>query len=41
MLRYLPQYSAPIEKLKASLRKAAERTIPRLRRRFASVRAIA
>jgi len=40
-LRYLPQYSPdlnPIEmsfsKLKASLRKAAERTIPRLRRRI-------
>ena len=41
-LRYLPQYSPdlnPIEmpfgKLKASLRKAAERTIPRLHRRIA------
>jgi len=40
-LRYLPQYSPdlnPIEmsfsKLKTSLRKAAERTIPRLRRRI-------
>jgi transposase len=38
--RYLPQYSPdlnpiemPFSKLKASLRKAAERTIPRLRRR--------
>jgi transposase len=37
-LRYLPQYSPdlnpiemPFSKLKASLRKAAERTIPRLR----------
>jgi transposase len=42
-LRYLPQYSPdlnpiemPFSKLKASLRKAAERTIPRLRRRIAS-----
>jgi transposase len=42
-LRYLPKYSPdlnPIEmsfsKLKAHLRKAAERTIPRLRRRIAS-----
>ena len=41
-LRYLPQYSPdlnpiemPFSKLKASLRKAAERTIPRLRRRIA------
>jgi transposase len=40
-LRYLPQYSpdlnpieAPFSKLNASLRKAAERTIPRLRRRI-------
>jgi transposase len=40
-LRYLPQYSPdlnpiemPFSKLKASLRKAAERTIPRLRRRI-------
>jgi len=40
-LRYLPQYSPdlnpiemPVSKLKASLRKAAERTIPRLRRRI-------
>ena len=40
-LRYLPKYSPdlnPIEmsfsKLKADLRKAAERTIPRLRRRI-------
>ena len=41
-LRYLPKYSPdlnpiemPFSKLKASLRKAAERTIPRLRRRIA------
>src|SRR6476646_8614887 len=41
-LRYLPQYSPdlnpiemPFSKLKASLLKAAERTIPRLRRRIA------
>src|SRR5258708_1650651 len=41
-LRYLPQYSPdgnpiemPFSKLKASLRKAGERTIPRLRRRIA------
>jgi transposase len=41
-LRHLPQYSPdlnpiemPFSKLKASLRKAAERTIPRLRRRIA------
>ena len=41
-LRYLPQYSPdlnpiemPFSKLKASLRKAAERTIARLRRRIA------
>src|SRR5262249_22318455 len=41
-LRYLPQYSPdlnpiemPFSKLKASLRKAAKRTIPRLRRRIA------
>ena len=40
-LRYLPQYSPdlnpiemPFSKLKASLRKAAERTIPRLRCRI-------
>ena len=40
-LRYLPQYSPdlnpiemPFSKLKTSLRKAAERTIPRLRRRI-------
>jgi transposase len=40
-LRYLPQYSPdlnpiemPLSKLKASLRKAAERTIPCLRRRI-------
>ena len=40
-LRYLPQYSPdlnpiemPFSKLKALLRKAAERTIPRLRRRI-------
>lgn len=40
-LRYLPKYSPdlnpiemPFSKLKASLRKAAERTIPRLRRRI-------
>ena len=40
-LRYLPQYSPdlnpiemPFSKLKACLRKAAERTIPRLRRRI-------
>jgi transposase len=40
-LRYLPQYSPdlnpiemPFSKLKASLRKAAERTIPRLRHRI-------
>jgi transposase len=40
-LRYLPQYSPdlnsiemPFSKLKASLRNAAERTIPRLRRRI-------
>ena len=40
-LRYLPQYSPdlnpiemPFSKLKAFLRKAAERTIPRLRRRI-------
>lgn len=42
-LRYLPKYSPdlnpiemPFSKLKASLRKAAERTIPRLRRRIRS-----
>ncbi len=42
-LRYLPQYSPdlnpiemPFSKLKAYLRKAAERTIPRLRRRIGS-----
>ncbi len=42
-LRYLPQYSPdlnpiemPFSKLKALLRKAAERTIPRLRRRIGS-----
>jgi transposase len=42
-LRYLPQYSPdlnpiemPFSKLKAFLRKAAERTIPRLRRRIGS-----
>lgn len=42
-LRYLPQYSPdlnpiemPFSKLKASLRKAAERTIPRLCRRIGS-----
>src|SRR5262245_31343363 len=41
-LRYLPQYlpdlnpiEMPFSKLKASPRKAAERTIPRLRRRIA------
>ena len=41
-LRYLPKYSPdlnpiemPFSKLKADLRKAAERTIPRLRRRIA------
>ena len=41
MLRYLPQYSPdlnpiemPFSALKASLRRAAERTIPRLRRRI-------
>src|SRR3984893_4768675 len=41
MLRYLPKYSPdlnpiemPFSKLKAYLRKAAERTIPRLRRRI-------
>ena len=40
-LRYLPKYSPdlnpiemPFSKLKAHLRKAAERTIPRLRRRI-------
>jgi len=40
----LPQYSPdlnpiemPFSKLKASLRKAAERTIPRLRRRIGTV----
>jgi transposase len=40
-LRYLPQHSPdlnpiemPFSKLKASLRKVAERTIPRLRRRI-------
>jgi DDE superfamily endonuclease len=40
-LRYLPKYSPdlnpiemPFSKLKADLRKAAERTIPRLRRRI-------
>src|SRR6202049_2744989 len=43
MLRYLPKYSPdlnpiemPFSKLKAYLRKAAERTIPRLRRRIGS-----
>ena len=43
MLQYLPQYSPdlnpiemPFSKLKACLRKAAERTIPRLRRRIGS-----
>src|SRR5262249_21586659 len=43
-LRYLPQYSPdlnpiemPFSKLKASLRKAAERTIPRLRRRIGRI----
>jgi len=42
-LRYLPQYSPdlnpiemPFSKLKASLRKAAERTVPRLCRRIGS-----
>ena len=42
-LHYLPKYSPdlnpiemPFSKLKASLRKAAERTIPRLRRRIGS-----
>ena len=42
-LRYLPQYSPdlnpiemPFSKLKAVLRNAAERTIPRLRRRIGS-----
>jgi transposase len=41
MLRYLPKYSPdlnpsemPFSKLKAYLRKAAERTVPRLRRRI-------
>ena len=41
VLRYLPQYSPdlnpiemPFSKLKAYLRKMAERTIPRLRRRI-------
>jgi transposase len=41
MLRYLPKYSPdlnpiemPFSKLKAYLREAAERTIPRLRRRI-------
>lgn len=44
MLRYLPQYSPdlnPIEqafsKLKALLRKAAERTVPSLRRRVGKI----
>jgi transposase len=43
MLRYLPKYSPdlnpiemPFSKLKAYLREAAERTIPRLRRRIGS-----
>src|ERR1700719_3613761 len=43
MLRYMPKYSPalnpidlPFSKLKAYLRKAAERTIPRLRRRIGS-----
>ena len=47
VLRYLPQYSPdlnpiemPFSKLKAYLRKMAERTIPRLRRRDQSVRVI-
>jgi transposase len=42
-LRYLPKYppdlnpiEMPFSKLKADLRKAAERTIPRLRRRIAA-----
>ena len=46
MLRYLPKYSPdlnpiemPFSKLKAYLRKAAERTIPRLRRRIGQIRA--
>jgi transposase len=46
-LRYLPQYSPdlnplemPFSKLKAPLRKAAERTIPRLRRRIGTVACI-
>ena len=41
LLRYLPQYSPdlnpiemPFSKLKAFLRKAAERSVPRLRRRI-------
>ena len=45
MLRYLPKYSPdlnpiemPFSKLKAYLRKAAERTIPRLRRRIGDSR---
>jgi transposase len=44
-LRYLPKYSPdlnpiemPFSKLKADLRKAGERTIPRLRRRIAGIR---
>ena len=44
-LRYLPKYSPdlnpiemPFSKLKADLRKAAERTIPRLRRRIGRFR---
>ena len=43
-LRYLPRYSPdldpielPFAKLKALLRKAAERSVPRLRRRIASL----
>jgi transposase len=43
ILRYLPQYSPdlnpiemPFSKLKANLRKAAERTVPRLCRRIGS-----
>ena len=47
VLRYLPQYSPdlnpiemPFSKLKAYLRKMAERTIPRLRRRSERSRVI-
>ena len=43
MLRYLPQYSPdlnpiemPFSKLKANLRRSAERTVPRLCRRIGS-----